>query len=400
MPPDTLPADLQSQIDSLVSKTNVIFKYVSEQDMDPKLHPSFWGICLLFLIITAFILFILFGIKNKIKWAGSVLKFLGFENDKEHIKYIWHNYIGVGCWILIVGAFFAFGLIHTKAFPFSQADLLFTIALIFTIVGAFWSVFSRIESTKAFKQSEKTYNALGSTFDFSSLFDQKKLPEIYGRIGKPKTEVSLYIGFPIVGLPYDQRTKLKTPPESLFGDLMAEIGRTQGKYKTKQLVNWTINIGVFQRNVSLDILDAIPNIDDSIKNTLKDQLTMFYDDYVEYFKNKKESDRDYAGVRFIEIAPKEKFRFVTIKERDSEEKQRTFVWVVNFKNGGIGTFDSWVFQTEENKFLDILEDIFEPLQNGKSNEIAKEQEQKEVNVPASTQENAQQKGKRGRQAKK
>jgi len=373
--PDTSPvnSDAQKQL-TTEQKIDVIYDYVKT----PEYSPPFWGLVLLVVIVISFVL-----LRNKRKELADGFLFLfkalglkSFENADEYKKDRWHHYVWLTCWLLTATCmsfvFFQFGLIpNPEGFAFSKTELLFAVALIFTIVGAFWSVFSRIESEKAFKQSEKTYNALGSTFDFSSFFDKEKLPKVYESIGEENSEVSLYVGFPIVGLPYEQRAKLKTQPEDLFGKLVMQILSTQWRYNHNLFVNWTINIGVFSRDVSLEILENIPDIDDNRKQKLKDELIEFYNDGVEYFKNERESNGDYVGVRFIELERKEKFRFVTIKKANSDEKRRAFVWVVNFINGGVGTFDSMVFQTEENKFLDILENIFHlsKKQNGELDKV-------------------------------
>jgi len=363
--PDTLYTHLQSQIDSLVCKTNVILKYVQEQEKEPEFRLNIVVIIGIILFVVIIAKYILIANKEK-KWTVKILKFLGLETNEEHRNDRRRSYVELACWLIVVSVLFAFGLIHN----FSQAELLVTIALIFTIVGAFWSVFSRIESTKAFKQSEKTYNAFGSTFDFITFFEEDKLPKVYDRIGKEDTEVSLYIGFPIVGLPYIKNNKLDEKPENLFISLTRRIEDIK---RSKKQVNCILNIGIFSLSDSIKTLNAIPHINATKKKELQEQLEHF-DNLVKYFndfnKQKKEKDRNYNEViRFIEIDFKEKFRFVTIKEMDSVDR-KSFVWVVDLKEGSdekLEPFDSIVFQTKEERFLNLLENIFKPL-NEKQND--------------------------------
>ena len=411
--PDTL--DLYSKIDSLVCHTDEILKYVHEQETPPEIHPSY-GVPILLAVIFFTIIFIL------------IRKIRRKDKDDELIKVKRNNYIELIFWIIAVSliffAFFKFGLIHNqKVFALSQPDLLFAIALIFTIVGAFWSVLSRIESTKAFKQSEKTFNSFGSTYGFISFFDEKRLPEVYKKIGKPYTAVTLYIGFPIVGLPYIKSKTLNTT--SLFDDLISHLKRIQTELLPDKEINYTLNIGyinfVESKNLLDDILEIknilneIVKIDTSIKETLTNKLinrNINFDEssnllnniseienllqinsndkkvllesklngyklllerliefyrLVNYFYPKdattQKRNNKYKNVKFVELDMKEKFRFVTSKELNSGEiiDKRTFVWVVNLKEESKGVykpFDSVVFQTQEDKFLTLLEDVF------------------------------------------
>jgi len=353
--PDSLYTHLQSQIDSLVSKTDVIFEYVQEQGKDPEFRLNIVGIIGVILLVLIIAKHILITHKEK-RWAIKILKILGLETNEEHRNDRRRSYIELACWLLVVSVLFAFGLIHN----FSQAELLFTIALIFTIVGAFWSVFSRIESSKAFKQSEKTYNSFGSTFDFTSFFEGNRLPEVYNRIEKMKNaetevEVFLYIGFPIVGLPYVKKEKLGNNPEKLFKTLIRGIEDIKD---SKKQVNCILNIGVFTLVDSIKILNAIPNIDENKRSELTTRLE-YFDNLVK--KRKASNKNNNEVVRFIEIDFKEKFRFVTIKDLNSGEK-KSFVWVVDLKEGIDGKpkpfENSMVFQTKEERFLNLLEDIF------------------------------------------
>ena len=339
--PDTSYTNIQNRIDSLVSKTDVVLQYVNEQEKMTELRPSIWWIIggiLFFVIIIKIIL-----IKNKgNKKVKKVLNSLGIEYDDDHKNDKRRSYIELLIWLLVVSVLFAFGLIHNK---FSQAELLFTVALIFTIVGAFWSVFSRIESTKAFKQSEKTFNALGSTFDFISFFDNDKLPEVYKIIGSKDTSedtvVSLYIGFPIVGLPYVKNKKLIDTIDSLFTELIRHIEDIK-----EDKIKCTLNIGVFSETDSEDTLEKVPNIEPEKKLKLQKKLTKFYGLL-------KGADNDKIRVIYIDF--KEKFRFVTRKEKGSVDKT-SFIWIVDLE--GREQFDSVVFQTKEIRFLNLLEDVF------------------------------------------
>jgi hypothetical protein len=63
------------------------------------------------------------------------------------------------------------------------------------------------------------------------------------------------------------------------------------------------------------------------------------------------------NIRVMKFDLKEKFRFVTYYK----SKKQAFVWMVDFKDGSDGKidpFDSMVFQTEEDKFVTLLEKVF------------------------------------------
>ena len=161
-----------------------------------------------------------------------------------------------------------------------------------------------------------------------------------------------------------------------------------------------MNIGYFPKPESEKLLnDIFPNEQgENVKNRLEE----FYK-LVDFFypviatdmdgkitrENRYKKQEEQFGIQFIELELREKFRFVSIKDDDQDEK-RTFVWIVDFKEGDSGKFKpfekSVVFQTKEERFLGLLENIFDPVSK-----------KKDTNIPANKRESAKNKGGRSGQ---
>jgi len=294
-------------------------------------------------------------------WSQKKKKYL-----EEECTILIRNIIFVVYWVIaifIIGItlFVLWGMID----PVGKAhvDLIIGLTTIIGIVGAVWAVFARIDAEKAFRQSEKTFNALGSTFDFVSFFEKDKLQKIYSKIGTQNTKISLYFGFPILGLPYTKNKNLDIKPEFLFRDLLASLNSIKDKLEDNESIDFTLNIGYIDEQESINLLNDIPDIDAPAKTILSTRLKEFYI-LVDFFfpiidPATKIRQNKYEKIQFVELELKEKFRFVTFNE--NADKQ-TFVWIVDIKKSKSGVLkpfvESIVFQTKDDRFLNLLEKVF------------------------------------------
>lgn len=268
-----------------------------------------------------------------------------------------------------VGALYQYKVFHLEfPYPFiAKVDGIIWFMTIVGIIGAIWAIFARIDAERAFNQSKKTYDALGSTFDFISFFENDKFPEILESIGKTNYEESiftLYIGFPCVGLLYRDNEKLKkNGPIELFLKLISKLRSIKDNLVMNIPITYTLKLGCFNEEISAKILKGMKNINADEKIKIEALLVEFYALYnvIQSYKNE--------NLNFILINDSEKFRFASInpnfKRNNDEIKKKAFTWVVKIteekgENGEITylPFDSFVFQTSEDRFISLLEQVF------------------------------------------
>ena len=305
--------------------------------------------------------------------VGAILFFLKKSKKLEegHKKNLKDAIFWLAMLILMFSCFYLFGWIHPtmkKGFFFSHGDILLVGATVVGIIGAIWAILARIDAERAFEQSRMTYNALGSMFDFATFFEKDKLPKIYDEIGISNTNISLYLGFPIVGLPFERRNDLDIKPEELFLKLKEKLEHFKNKldFPNPTPFEFSLYIGYIDKPEALTILKDILVNEPVLLGILINHLNDFYT-LVDYFypldpatqKRINISDK----IRFIELELKEKFRYVTVKKVDVDVKsyKKTFVWVVDFKEnpkGNLEPFDSKIFQTKDERFLGLLENVF------------------------------------------
>ena len=351
---------INEKLDSLIAHTDKINSFVLKQEQDPLMHYDDWVAWVLVLLSIASVYFIS---KN----ANRIDKFYKKKGDRA--RNLWWTLTWVGISIIIIIGFFKLGLLHSdKPVYFSHADLFLIIATIIAIVGAVWAVYARIDAERAFVQSKKTYDALGTMFDFTTFFEKDKLQKIYDEIGVKDSYISLYLGFPIVGLPFERRNELDIKPEELFLKLKEKLEHFKNKLSLPNATpfDFSLYIGYININQASIILDDILSNDPLLKDVLSNHLKEFYKiiDYFYPFNTTTKTRTNISDkIRFIELELKEKFRYVTFKkvEEDVSSNKKTFVWVVDFKENSIGNlkpFDSKIFQTQDERFLGLLENIF------------------------------------------
>lgn len=319
------------------------------------------------IIFTVFFLFFLFLMIRRERKENKEREIKKLK-DIIYIRNLWWTLRWFSLIFCLIGALYSFNVFHVEfRYPFvSKVDGIIWFMTIVGIIGAIWAVFARIDAERAFNQSKKTYDALGATFDFISFFENDKFPELLETIGEKNYEqsvVTLYIGFPCVGLLYKENEKLKkNGPIELFLKLITKLRSIKDNLIMDISIPYTLKMGCFDENVSNIILKGITSISKEEKIKIESLLTEFYTLFrtIQTYNNPK--------LKFITINESEKFRFASINPNFSkpinEVRKKAYTWIVRInqisENGEtkFQPFDSFVFQTSEDRFIALLEEVF------------------------------------------
>lgn len=244
-----------------------------------------------------------------------------------------------------------------------QFDWVLLLGLLIGIIAAIWAIAARIDAGKAFVQSEKTYKAFGSTFDFASFFDiDDKYPKLLKTINEltaknEECNICLCLGFPGVGILSNIKQNVK------IGDLITHLKTlnsileryNDGLKSLDAQPKYKLRISCFAEEISIGLIDGLKDgITEKEKETVKEKITNFYI----YYNAIKKCKREFVDDLNIE----EKFRFITLDNIRIREKI-SYLWVVNIRMNDIGgkivsePFDSVVFRSYEEKFVSLLEGI-------------------------------------------
>lgn len=273
--------------------------------------------------------------------------------------------------------------------PYSKTDLFIMLSFCVAIIGAIWAILARIDAEKAFKTSEQTRLAFGNTFDFDRILsndrDNPKLPHIINYIREPETTVSLYIGFPVVGLFYKKKMDQSSgslAPITVFMDLLKKLQEVVDDPKTP---NYKLYLGIFSpQNIEelskVKLNQKINNgkngnaknnsgKNDSGKNDTAENDMALSDNYVRQFcdiitrlKEKRKLNQTWEkSIIIIDDIPqgKERFRFASV-DSDKLRLHRGLIWVVpDFRPHNNVQFTSACFQTQDTSIIKILHRVFE-----------------------------------------
>jgi hypothetical protein len=395
---------LLKKTESLIIQTDSVYKYVKKQDNIPKMHDNGYGVYVSFLFILCTIILIRY---NK-KIDSLIYKKFTSEKVKER------NIIWALLWLIdsaiLFGALMCLGIIHNpKDFWFSHADILLAFASLIALIGAIWAVFARIDAEKAFKKSEQTLKksqetleAIGNaSFPFSEILNSDKFPSFFqipdNTISpkvESKTTLSLYLGFPCVGFLFIDKHKFKTTPEQLFFNLTEYLYQLKSRLarnnepanQLSKLVGVKLNICVFSKNkvqqmissqgtpinspdgrniiddfyTHLEELKAFSKIDSNTGKPVPDE---YGNQIVIKFGEIVQNNKDSQSIFKEDFDENEKLRFISFYNPNlTPLPSKAYVWIVpkplTNDKGKVQTFDSSAFQTNDSKFIEVLESVF------------------------------------------
>lgn len=356
--PDSLSTNLNCKIDSLIKKTGEIICYVEKQQEMPRAHLSTLGMILLGLFLILFLAAIVPVFSKRTFVDKYLIVSEDNKEDEREKKEKKRNYRWVAYWLLATAilfwAFKELGYIHNpKNFAFSHADLLLAVASIIAIVGAVWAVFARIDADKAFKKSQQTLDAIGSTFGFEEILNNDKLVEIINSIGISNTKINLFLGFPCIGYLFKDKTKFKNVPEVLFMDFNSKLGSLLIGLAAKRIANFQLNLAVFSQADSAALLTNAAGQYEPILLGEKDVLKEFYANIEELKK------LNHDEIKIFEIQRNENLRFASIQLQDQPtHRSKAIVWIVRDLTSGVNKFDSAAFQSSDTKLISVLQTAF------------------------------------------
>lgn len=356
--PDSLQPNLSCKIDTLMNQTSVIKTYVEKQEAMPEMHFNTFGLILLLFFLLLFLAATLPLFKKKTFVDRFLIISEESKDDEREKKERARNYKWVVYWLaassILFWAFMKLGFIHNpKNFAFSHADLLLAVASIVAIIGAVWAVFARIDAEKAFKKSQQTLDAIGSTFGFEEILNSDKLVTIIKSIGSNDTKINLFLGFPCVGYLYEDKARFKNAPQFLFMDFNDQLAFLLTGLAAKRISNFELNLAIFSQTDSKELLKDKDGNYVPIKLGDKDILEEFYKNIGELKK------LNLSGIKISEIQRNENLRFASIQlQNEPTHKSKAIVWVVRDLTNGVTQFDSSAFQSSDTKLISVLQTAF------------------------------------------
>jgi hypothetical protein len=300
-------------------------------------------------------------------------KFLKYKKKKEILKIngveafnvIW-VIIWLACAIIFTRGLVDLGLIHFpyNGFEVSHLDLVLAIASIIAVIGAVWAVYARIDADRAFKKSEQTLDAIGSTFDFEEILNNDKIVEIITSIGNSDTKIHLFLGFPCIGYLYKDKPIFKNTPEILFMNFIDRLSILSTRLAGDQIKNFELNLAVFSFEDCKDLLSVeTKDPEDSSKVIKKYSPIMKNEvDTLEDFYKKIETLKKLKNpsIKIIEIQRNENLRYASIQlQNQPAHKSKSIVWIVKDLVGEVRKFDSAAFQSSDTKLLAVLRTVFD-----------------------------------------
>lgn len=315
-----------------------------------ELHLDGWGIAFCFLFIIGLVFSIL-------PWSKSPIeKFCRIDKKHTFRNLFWVIVCGI-LFVILLFALYRFGLFYPEhndaGFMFSRVDALILIISIIGIIGAIWAILARVDAEKAFNKSQETLDALGTTFGFSEILNNDKLPEIINSIGKPNRKVSLFIGFPCIGYLYESKDKFRNKPEMLFLDFITKLDYLSNHIDDDDnLKNFYLSLAMFSIADSKELLTDNNKNYSAISNNRRDQIERFYEK-IDLLKTKNN-----PRIIVTEIGLNENLRFASLElENEPSYKSRAIVWIVpdlvDKKE-----FDSVSFQSSDPKLIAVLKSVF------------------------------------------
>jgi hypothetical protein len=397
--------EVKQSLDSVKSYTNYQMM-LTDRTMEVKHHdtnPTI-GYTLVCLPLLVFIV-----------WVAG--KFLKHKKDKDVLKINGvhaYNWTWVGIWVICAVSFTVglvnLGLIHFpyNGFTVSHLDLVLAIASIIAVIGAIWAVYARIDAERAFKKSEETLDAFGANFGFYEILNLNRAGGIIDRISSDNTKVSLFLGFPIIGYLYENKSIISLQLiEKRFDELIFNINRLidrlrihcdstiqvelkelQNKYGKDNALNLqkdypeniSFYVAVFSKTESEALLTEYyekqkkngSEIENAEQVRIKQKLDDFYATLDELEKVKTCYPSDKGEIKVLNkskddnsglfMGRNENLRFASINLIDTKlkdyERQKSMIWIVNDLNKDNPDFDSSVFQTSDQNLYKVLQTVF------------------------------------------
>jgi hypothetical protein len=346
--------ELDFKISALTDSTNKIKAYTDYQLETHYKNQSIYSYWEFWAAVSPFLIWICIQIYLFIRERKTPKDLIN-----EHTK----NFMWVFIWLasagFIVFTLYLNGEVHfpKAGFMISELDLILTISTIIAIVGAVWAIYARIDAERAFNKSQETLNALGATFPFYDILNKDKVSDIISFIGKDNCDISLFLGFPIIGYLYDEKEKLQITPNKVLGNLYTNI---------VALINNISDLHHFKFHISL----FSPTDSDNLITTYGIEKGLSAD---EVLKIKKDTANFYEKANELlnlsnnnitinlNMGKNENLRFASIKHlksKSSFQDNKSIIWVVKNLTTTCVSFNSSCFQTSDKNLLDIVQTVF------------------------------------------
>lgn len=227
----------------------------------------------------------------------------------------------------------------------SKADLFLVFVSIFGVVGAFWSLFAKIDAEKAFTQSKETYEALANSFDFHQIYDNDKLSYIYQNIGKENRTVTLLLNFPLVGLFTQDKDFVYKANQIFHKELITGLEDLTDNFPD----NFKLNIACYTKEYALSFLVAGKHDEEERR------INNFYN-LIESLENKCGNSDKFNRFYFNKDIG---LRIALVNPHYRKNEGLALVWTVSdFIPEDSAKFEAASFKTVDRCFIETLDKVF------------------------------------------